>query len=101
MLNPETGIVIPTLGTRPEFLVQTAHSIRAAGDAHILIVSPDLERVSDILDRSLYDSMVLDPGLGLSTAINLGVDNLPRECIYINWLGDDDLLFPHSITNTS
>ena len=40
MSSPEIGIVVPTLGTRPEYLAQCLKSIRGAGTALIHIVMP-------------------------------------------------------------
>ena len=39
----ETGIVVPTLGTRPEYLEQCLLSIRHAGGAFINIVTPAVD----------------------------------------------------------
>jgi 2-phospho-L-lactate guanylyltransferase (CobY/MobA/RfbA family) len=44
------------------------------------------------------DQFVVDPGSGLPEAINKGLAELPLEIEYINWLGDDDLLKPESIS---
>jgi hypothetical protein len=49
----------------------------------------------------LFDQVVVDPGQGLSKAINLGVENLPVSVEIINWLGDDDLLTQGSVTTAA
>jgi hypothetical protein len=41
---------------------------------------------------------VTDTGSGLPAAINLGIESLPDSIEYVNWLGDDDLLLPGSLT---
>lgn len=97
-MNPRVGIVVPTLGTRPEFLEQCLKSIREAGDAYILLVAPTSLDVASIISGRLADGAVLDPGSGLPEAINLGIAKLPASVEHINWLGDDDLLIPGSIT---
>lgn len=85
------GVVIPTLGLRPDFLCQCLASVRTHSDAHICIVLPDKSDLVQSVVREC-DSLVIDPGRGLASAINAGVRSLPPEIRYVNWLGDDDLL---------
>ncbi len=96
-MTSRVGIVVPTLGRRPEYLEQCLRSIRFAGDAYILIVSPPSFDVSELLRAGLIDAQVNDPGTGLSEAINLGIKSLPADIEFVNWLGDDDLLAQNSI----
>ena len=93
----ETGIVVPTLGTRPEYLEQCLLSIRDAGGAFINIVTPSFDALAAQLNPSLYDVITSDPGGGLSNAINVGIRTLPEHLQFVNWLGDDDLLIPNAI----
>ena len=95
----EIGIVVPTMGTRPELLKQCLQSIREAGPAFIAIVAPN-KKVVDDLDRTLFDLFVPDPRLGLAAAINAGILAIPGTASYVNWLGDDDLLTPGSLSVT-
>jgi GT2 family glycosyltransferase len=44
---------------------------------------------------------VVDPSEGLPAAINQGINELPSEVEYVNWLGDDDLLAKDSIESTA
>jgi GT2 family glycosyltransferase len=37
--------------------------------------------------------------LGLPAAINFGIESLPESVEYVNWLGDDDLLKPDSLSS--
>lgn len=93
--SPRVGIVIPTLGSRPEYLANSISSIRRAGNAHVLIVGPaSLESQAKKLGA---DSFALDPGSGLVAAINLGFDSLPEGIEFANWLGDDDELSEGSL----
>ena len=92
------GLVVPTLGTRPEYLMQCLESIREAGQAFVLLVAPEGFNPRTLLENGLIDALVVDPGQGLPTAINAGVSNLPRGVEYINWIGDDDLLTENSLT---
>jgi hypothetical protein len=98
---PHIGIVVPTLGTRPNFLNQALRSIRLAGNCHIAIVAPNPEEIKRNYRPDLYDSVVEDPKQGLAVAINAGMDSLPTSVKFANWLGDDDLLAPESLKITS
>ena len=96
-MNSRVGIVVPTLGRRPDYLDKCLRSIRAAGEAHILIVAPSSFDQSSVKSANLVDSVVLDDGPGLPAAINKGIRELPNEIEFVNWLGDDDLLTPDSL----
>jgi GT2 family glycosyltransferase len=100
-LKPKVGIVVPTLGTRPEYLLQTLESIKAAGPCHVAIVAPGKFDPSLYKQKGLVDQVVVDPGTGLAAAINLGMSSLPQDVEYVNWLGDDDLLAEESLIATS
>ena len=91
------GIVIPTMGTRPEFLRQSLASIRSAGNATIHIVAPESANLASVLDPDSYDALIVDPGTGLSAAIDAGLQSFQSNVEYINWLGDDDLLTEGSL----
>ena len=88
---------MPTMGTRPEFLRQALASIRSAGNAIIHIVAPSSAQLASVLDRNSYDTIVVDPGTGLSAALDTGLRSFPQSVEYINWLGDDDLLTEGSL----
>jgi glycosyltransferase involved in cell wall biosynthesis len=96
---PVVGIVVPTLGSRPEFLTECLESIRHAGDAYILVVAPQSADLSHVESLGLFDSRVEDPRTGLPAAINFGIQNLPSTIRYINWLGDDDKLLPGALVD--
>jgi glycosyltransferase involved in cell wall biosynthesis len=94
--SPRVGIVIPTLGTRVEYLSQAVESIRQAttNGVHILVVAPS----GAVIPKNIeVDDVVTDPGHGLAAAINYGIESLPQSVEYVNWLGDDDLLEPGAI----
>jgi GT2 family glycosyltransferase len=91
-MQESVGIVVPTLGTRPDLLRECLKSIREAGDCFICIVIPNPKLVREDLDKTLWDTIIEDPGLGLAQAINCGIYSLPASVEYCNWLGDDDLL---------
>lgn len=94
----KVGIVIPTIFERPEYLFEAIESIRTAGDAYILLSSPDNpEMVSQYIH--LVDEHALEPpDRNLAGKIDLALNQLPPECEFIGWLGDDDLLTKDSLT---
>ena len=100
-MNQRVGIVVPTLGERPDYLEQSLRSIRAAGEAHILLVAPASLNTDDLRSAGLIDSLAVDKGGGLPSAINLGIKALPGNIEYVNWLGDDDLLIRGSLEPSS
>ena len=101
VIAPQIGIVVPTLGTRSDFLNQALKSIRAAGECHIVVVAPEPEKIRKTYSEKLFDSIIDDPKSGLPQAINAGMSSMPASIKYVNWLGDDDLLTPGSLTITS
>jgi GT2 family glycosyltransferase len=89
-MSPAIGIVIPTLGSRPEYLQQCISSVRLNAPVHVCLVGPESLELEPF--RALCDSFVTDPGRGLAAAINTGIASLPESVELVNWLGDDDLL---------
>lgn len=98
--KPIIGIVIPTLGKRDDYLSDCIASIIAAAahPIHIQIVAP-LETHQKLRTQfgDCVQQFVIDEGKGLPNAINKGILELPSHIEFINWLGDDDLLRPHSL----
>jgi len=95
------GIIVPTLGSRPEYLLEALKSIRNAGECFVIIVAPIQADVGKILDPEFFDKLVEDPMQGLVEAINTGARALPQQIEYFNWLGDDDTLTPNSLHMSS
>lgn len=93
----DIGIVVPTLGTRIDFLITCLVSIKEAGCKNVVLVTPEgcLDDVEII--NKLITSRIDDPGEGLPAAINLGISALPASVKYAGWLGDDDLLTADSL----
>ena len=102
MTSPSTtervGIVVPTIGGRPEYLPLALKSIREAGNAYILLVGNKGFDASKFLADGLIDQYTDEPEPGLAAKINFGFRQLPADIRFINWLGDDDLLTPGSLT---
>ena len=101
MDNKLIGVVIPTLGDRPEYLQESILSIRQAGTAHISVVRPERASAIDQALKGKVDSIVDDPGRGLAHAINTGINCLPKNVKYSTWLGDDDRLVEGSLLKVS
>jgi hypothetical protein len=101
----KVGIVVPTLGKRPDYLIQCLESIKhsksGANAVYVVMVAPKAFDASAFLRSGLVDKFVEDPGHGLPNAINIGFSSMPEFVEYINWLGDDDLLAPNSIDITT
>ena len=94
--NFEIGIVVPTLVFRIEMLKSCLQSLRSTNNCYVLIVAPD--STIKLVDSALYDSFVLDPNRGLASAIDVGIRALPDSILFVNWLGDDDLLTQDSLS---
>lgn len=94
---PRVLIAVPTLGTRPEYLEKCLTSITTQDvPADIMIVSPDRPDMREIAAR-FNATHLTDPG-SQTKAINLGVGAAQPHHEFVNWLGDDDLLEPGSLT---
>lgn len=101
MEDKSIGVVIPTLGDRPAYLMESIKSIRQAGPAYISVVRPPRVNALDGEITELVDSIVDDPGQGLAHAINTGINGLPNTVKYATWLGDDDRLVQGSLQKVS
>jgi GT2 family glycosyltransferase len=98
-LSQNVGIVVPTLGSRSEYLKECLSSLRAQSiPPKIYVVAPraSLEKLSSE-NSDLFDEFVEDPGLGLAAAINKGIAEMDEAISFVTWLGDDDLLLPGAI----
>lgn len=100
MPSPRTAVVVPTLGQRPEYLTQSLESIRAAGQAWVLMVAPASFDASDLLKAGLIDEKIDETGRSLPEAIEQGFAALAPTVEYMSWLGDDDLLRAEALTVT-
>ncbi len=104
-MNSKVGIVVPTLGRRPEYLDQSLNSIQnAVNDGNVpfvVLVAPSSLDASKYLAEGKINLVMQDNGLGLADAINSGFSAMPIQIEYMNWLGDDDMLSPGSLSITS
>ena len=96
-LQGKIGVVVPTLGDRPEYLLENLHSLRRAGDCIIVLVRPLAASAIDENVREFVDLFVDDPGTGLAAAINHGMAAFAPTVRFMTWLGDDDRLMPAAL----
>ena len=96
-MSEKVGIVVPTIGQRPEYLPLALKSIREAGNAYVLLVGNKGFDASTFLAEGLIDQYLDEQDPGLAAKINFGFRALPADIRYINWLGDDDLLTKDSL----
>ncbi len=99
------GFVIPTAFNRPEYLPLSYSSIATQkGDfeLHLLVGCPE-DKVPAVREVLPADALVVpesnDPGLALK--LDGLLRQLPQDCDFIAWLGDDDLLTEGSLESTS
>jgi hypothetical protein len=88
----EIGIVVPTIGQRPEYLPLALQSIRDAGSAYILLVGNKRSDAQQFLAAEQIDQYLEDQDPGLAAKISFGFRQLPQTTEHINSLGDDGLL---------
>ena len=97
---PRVLIVVPTLGTRPEYLVKCLTSITSQDAlADIMLVAPDRPELHEMAAK-FNATHLTDPG-SQTKAINLGVSAAQAHHEFVNWLGDDDLLEPGSLSTVT
>ena len=95
--------VVPTLGQRPDYLVETLDSLQTQDYPHVhvvLVAPPSAEAVRQLAaDRGI--DFVAQQGRGISNAINLGWSTFGAGHEFWAWLGDDDALAPGSARTTA
>jgi hypothetical protein len=91
------GVVVPTIGQRPQYIESTLRSIREAGDTFVVLVGREDFNGKMFADSGLVDFYVDEVGPSLPGKINQGFRALPKDIEYITWVGDDDLLSPASL----
>jgi hypothetical protein len=91
------GVVVPTIGQRPQYIESTLKSIREAGETFVVLVGRDDFDGKKFADLGLVDLYIDEEGPSLPNKINQGFRALPKEIEYITWVGDDDLLSPNSL----
>ena len=88
------AVVVPTLGTRNEYLSECLASLERE-KVFIAVIGPaDLPQSVDV---SKADLVIDDNGASLPEAINKGMRAVPESIEYVSWLGDDDTLLPGAV----
>ena len=91
------GVVVPTLFSRSDYLRESLESIQKAGDAHVVLMGPDVDRKSRAY-KGLFDQLIEEPEFGtLSQKLSIALMSFPDNIDLITWIGDDDLLAPGSL----
>jgi GT2 family glycosyltransferase len=91
------GIVVPTIGQRPQYLETTLRSLRAAGNCYVVLVGRAGFDGDKFAKSGLVDKYIDEDGPSVPNKINQGFSALPENIEYITWIGDDDLLSPGSL----
>ena len=95
-------MVVPTLGQRLEHLGLCLESIASQDTpgVDLVLVAPASAEVDALAER--YGGRVVpDPRRGISGALNAGFEAAAPGTVYVAWLGDDDLLSPGSLAETT
>jgi hypothetical protein len=95
---PAVGVVVPTIGERPQYLDITLKSIREAGDSYIVLVGRKGFDATSYQESGLVDLYLDELEASVPNKINQGFKALPENIEYITWIGDDDLLAPGSLS---
>jgi hypothetical protein len=95
---PAVGVVVPTIGERPQYLDITLKSIREAGDSYIVLVGRKGIDATSYQNAGLVDLYIDELEASVPNKINQGFRALPENIEYITWIGDDDLLSPGSLS---
>lgn len=98
--KPRVLVVIPTLGDRLEYLQQALESIAIQDAPYDISVSYPLsnKKAGEII-RKFNAIHVDDPG-SMSGALNAAIAAAQPWHEYIVWIGDDDLLYPKSLSTS-
>lgn len=100
--SARTLIAVPTLGRREDWLRACVASIlNQPVKADIVLVGPE-GPINSILEqyRGSFTIINQSKASGLTNAINAALDAIEQH-EYFSWLGDDDLLSPGSLGDTS
>jgi GT2 family glycosyltransferase len=77
-----------------------ARAVNEGNSPFVVLVAPSSVDASKYLAERKVSLTIQDNGLGLADAINSGFSAMPSEIEYMNWLGDDDLLTPGSLSSS-
>ncbi len=95
---PAVGVVVPTIGERPQYLDITLKSIREAGNSYIVLIGRKGFDSTSYQKAGLVDLYIDELEASVPNKINQGFRALPESIEYITWIGDDDLLARGSLS---
>lgn len=90
-------VVLPTLGERLQRLEETLDSVVQQEndvDISLVVVLPAAAQQARLLAEERGARIVVDPGEGISSAINLALRSARADETLYAWIGDDDLFRP-------
>ena len=92
------GVVVPTLGRRPEHLKSSLSAIHDES-IHIVLVTPERSDVEWVERLGLIHQILRRPHANndLSASINAGLGRIPVGTEYVTWVNDDDLVTSDSL----
>jgi hypothetical protein len=93
----QVGVVVPTIGQRPQYLEDTLRSIKGSGNSFIVLVGRADFDGRSFQKSGLVDAYVDENNTSVPSKINQGFRSLPENIEYITWIGDDDLLSPGAL----
>lgn len=103
MARPKILVILPTLGDRLGSLAETLESVtaqRADVELTLVVIAPAAATEARELAARCGAVVVDDPKVGISAAINCGLDARDGESYYA-WIGDDDLYRPGGLKKLS
>jgi len=98
----KVAVVVPTLGTRPDWLAVSLKAIASQerADIELVVVHPpgvDVKWIANAYGARLE----VERKRGLASAINQGAESAGRDVEYVTWIADDDVLAPKSIMRSA
>jgi hypothetical protein len=96
-LPMRVGIVVPTLGTRQDWLSDAVASVERQGDGVDLVIVAPPDAVSQVRAQLPGRRVLGEAQRGIVPAIEAGWAAL-EDCDVVSWLGDDDQLAPNSVS---
>ena len=98
--GPLLGVVIPTLGTRANYLVQCLDALKSE-QLYVVIVGPESVRSTLEKENLRFDDFLIEePSDPLATSINKAINRIPESVLFVTWVGDDDIINTEEMLKT-
>jgi GT2 family glycosyltransferase len=90
---PVIGVVVPTLGRRPNQLKGTLSALYS-DEVFVVLVAPENADIDWVASEGLVHRIVrrTESSGDLAASINAGFAELPTEVKFVTWVNDDDLV---------